>query len=105
MSLSSMSLLTAILVGIAVFGLGYVWSGFRASRVVLKGAKGSVPKARSLYWGNLGKLIKWGLASAAILFVLVTWSARGAQGETPAPTPSPSGPSTSGPSTSGSARR
>lgn len=86
-----MSLLTAILVGIAVFGLGYVWSGFRASRVVLKGAKGSVPKARSLYWGNLGKLIKWGLASAAILFVLVTWSARGAQGEAPTPsTPSPS---------------
>lgn len=87
-----MSLLTAILVGIAVFGLGYVWSGFRASRVLLKGAKGSVPKARALYWGNLGKLIKWGFAAAAILFVLVTWSVRDApaSSERPAPSPSPS---------------
>ena len=90
MSMSSMSLLTAILVGIAVFGLGYVWSGFRASRVVLKGAKGSVPKARALYWGNLGRLIKWGLAVAAILFVLVTWSARDAPAATPSPSSSPS---------------
>lgn len=96
MSQSSVSLVTAILVGIAVFGLGYVWNAFRAARIVLKGAKTGVPKARALYWNNFGRVLKWGAISAAILFVLVTWSARDASS---APSPSPS------PAPSSSARR
>jgi uncharacterized protein YybS (DUF2232 family) len=91
MTSSSVSLLTAVLVGIAVFGLGYVFNSFRAARIVLKGAKGGVPKARTLYWTNLGRLIRWALIAVVILFVLVSWSARDVQGKAePAPSPSPS---------------
>ncbi|MEV6487361.1 hypothetical protein AB0M20_01795 [Actinoplanes sp. NPDC051633] len=91
MTLSSMSLLTAILVGVAVFGLGYVWNAFRGARILLKGAKGGIPKARSLYWASLGRLVKWALIAAGILFVLVTWTARDMKDAAdPAPSPSPS---------------
>ena len=91
MSHSSVSVITAILVGIAVFGLGYVWNAFRAARLVLRGAKKSVPAARTLYWGNLGRVLKWGAISAVILFVLVTWSTHQASSApSPAPSPSPS---------------
>ena len=99
MSNSSVSLVTAILVGIVLFGLGYVWNAFRGARILLKGAKGSVPKARSLYWGSLGRLLKWGAIAVAVVFVLVTWSTRDASSSS---TPPPSPASSSSPS---SARR
>ena len=90
MSQGSVSVITAILVGIVLFGLGYVWNAFRGARILLKGAKGSVPKARALYWGSLGRLLKWGAIAVAVVFVLVTWSTRDASSGESAPSPTPS---------------
>jgi hypothetical protein len=91
MANSSVALATAILVGIAIFGLGYFWNAFRGARGLLKGAKKSVPALRKTYWAHVWKLIKWGALAVLILVGIVTWSARGTQesaDEQPAPAPS-----------------
>jgi hypothetical protein len=91
MANSSVALVTAILVGIAIFGLGYFWNAFRGARGLLKGAKKSVPTLRRTYWVHFWRLIKWGVFAVAILIGLVTWSARSTQqnaDEAPQPAPS-----------------
>ena len=90
MPASSAALLTAVVVGIAIFGLGYVWNAFRGARGLLKGAKATVPKMRQVYWQSLWRLIKWGVLSAIIGIALVAWSVRDAQNAEPAPSPLPS---------------
>jgi hypothetical protein len=90
MPASSAALLTAIVVGIAIFGLGYVWNAFRGARGVLKGAKATVPKMRQVYWQSLWRLVKWGALSAIIAITLVAWSVRDGKSAEPAPSPSPS---------------
>ena len=90
MPASSAALLTAVVVGIAIFGLGYVWNAFRGARGLLKGAKATVPKMRQVYRQSLWRLIKWGVLSAIIAIALVAWSVRDAQNAEPAPSPSPS---------------
>jgi hypothetical protein len=91
MANSSVALVTAILVGIAIFGLGYMWNAFKGARILLKGAKKSVPTMRKTYWFQVWRLIKWGALSVAILIGLVTWSTRDTQqtaDDKPAPKPS-----------------
>ena len=90
MPASSAALLTAVVVGIAIFGLGYVWNAFRGARGVLKGAKATVPKMRQVYWQSLWRLIKWGVLTAIIAITLVAWSVRDGQTAEPQPSPSPS---------------
>jgi type II secretory pathway component PulL len=93
MANSSVALATAILVGTAIFGLGYVWNAFRGARGLLKGAKKSVPTLRKTYWAHVWKLIKWGALAVLILVGIVTWSARSTQqtaDQQPAPAPSAS---------------
>jgi hypothetical protein len=91
MPASSSSLLTAVVVGIVIFGLGYVWNAFRAARLLLKGAKNTVPAMRRTYWQTLGRLIKWAVGAAIIAIALVAWTVRDVQTADPAaPAPSPS---------------
>jgi hypothetical protein len=90
MPASSAALLTAVVVGIAIFGLGSVWNAFRGARGVLKGAKATVPKMRQVYWQSLWRLIKWGVLTAIIAITLVAWSVRDGQTAEPGPSPSPS---------------
>jgi hypothetical protein len=92
MASSSTALLTAVVVGFVIFGLGYVWNSFRAARVVLKGAKSGIPKARSIYRHNLWRLIKWMVASAIVAIALVAWTVRDVQTADPAPSPASSVP-------------
>jgi ABC-type Fe3+ transport system permease subunit len=93
MLLSSVSLFTAIIVGIAVFGLGYFTNAFRGARKSYKGAKGGVPKARKTYFSHLWILIKWVAAAVLIVAVLLTWTVndvKDAANTHPSPSPSPS---------------
>ena len=91
MQLSTVSLLTAIIVGFFVFALGYFWGAFQKARGTYKGAKGGVPKARKGYYSSLWMLVKWGLGAALIVVVLLTWTANDFQetsDTSPAPSPS-----------------
>jgi ABC-type Fe3+ transport system permease subunit len=93
MSLSSVSLLTAIVVGIVIFGLGYVANAFRGARNTYKGAKSGVPKARKSYFAHLWLLIKWCAGAVLIVAVLLTWTVNDVQdasNDNPKPSPSPS---------------
>jgi len=79
MANSSVALATAILVGIAIFGLGYFVNAFRGARGLLKGAKSSVPALRKTYWSHVWKLIKWGALAVLIVIGLITWTTRDSQ--------------------------
>jgi heme/copper-type cytochrome/quinol oxidase subunit 2 len=93
MLLSSISLLTAIIVGIVVFWLGYVTNAFRGARKTYKGAKSGVPKARKSYFAHMWILIKWCAGAVLIVAVLLTWTVndvKDASNSNPSPSPSPS---------------
>ena len=90
MANSSVALVTAILVGVAIFGLGYFANAFRGARKTLIGAKGGVPAARKSYWMHLWLLIRFGALAVGILFVLVTWTVRDAPAGNSTPAPSAS---------------
>jgi ABC-type Fe3+ transport system permease subunit len=92
MPLSSVSLLTAIVVGIVIFGLGYFANAFRGARKTYKGAKSGVPKARKSYFAHLWLLIKWCAGAVLIVAVLLAWTVNDVQdasSDDPAPSPSP----------------
>jgi H+/Cl- antiporter ClcA len=72
--LSSVSLLTAIVVGIFIFAVGYFWGMFQKARGGYRGAKTGVPKARKAYYSALWVLIKWAAAAAFILIALMIWT-------------------------------
>jgi ABC-type Fe3+ transport system permease subunit len=93
MQLSTVSLLTAIIVGFFVFALGYAWGAFQKARGVVKVSKGSVPAARKGYWSAFWSMIKWGIGAVVIVLVLVTWTVTDVQQTAdtqPSPAPSPS---------------
>jgi ABC-type Fe3+ transport system permease subunit len=93
MLLSSVSLLTAIIVGIVVFGLGYVTNAFRGARTSYKGAKGGVPKARKTYFAHMWILVKWCVGAVLLVAVLLTWTVndvKDASNNGPSPSASPS---------------
>jgi hypothetical protein len=92
MASSSAALLTAVVVGVVIFGLGYMWNAFQGARILLKGAKAGIPKARSTYRHNLWRLIKWMVASAIVAIALVAWTVRDVQTADPAPSPASSVP-------------
>ncbi|HET6529306.1 MAG TPA: hypothetical protein VFH03_01620 [Actinoplanes sp.] len=92
MASSSAALFTAVIVGFVIFGLGYVWNAFRGARMVLRGAKSGVPKARAAYRHTLWRLIKWMVASAIVAIALVAWTVRDVQDADPAPSPASSVP-------------
>jgi ABC-type Fe3+ transport system permease subunit len=93
MQLSTVSLLTAIIVGIFVFALGYAWGAFQKARGSYKTAKSGVPRARKGYWSAFWGMIKWGIGAVVIVLVLVTWTVTDVQQTAdtkPSPGPSPS---------------
>jgi hypothetical protein len=90
MASSSAALLTAMIVGFVIFGLGYMWNAFRGARILLRSAKTGIPKARATYRHNLWRLIKWVVASVILAIALVAWTVRDVQNADPAPSPAPS---------------
>lgn len=91
MQASTAAVLTAVVVGVAVFALGYFYGLFKKAQAGLVGAKGAVPTARKSYYSSLWMLMKWGAGAVLIVLVLVTWAVRDVSDAAEAdPTPSPS---------------
>ena len=91
--LSTVSLLTAIIVGVFVFAAGYFLRGFKGARGTLRDARNGVPAARKGYWSSLWLLIKWGFGAVLVAAVLLTWTVRDltdAASTSPSPTSKPS---------------
>ena len=88
--LSGVSLVTAVVVGVIVFALGYFYRGFVGARGNLKGARDAVPGAQKAFWSSLRALIKYGFITLIAAALLLGWVARdlgNAAESKPAPSP------------------
>jgi len=91
MQSSSAALLTAVVVGIVLFALGYFWGGFQKARGGLRATKAAVPAARKGYWSSMWLMIKWGFGALLVAGVLLTWVVNDvSDAAQPAPSPAPS---------------
>jgi hypothetical protein len=89
--LSTTALLTAMVVGVFVFALGYTYKAFQGARAGYHTLKGTVPAARKGYFAALWKLVKWAIGALAIVAVLLTWAVNdAADADNPERSPSPS---------------
>ena len=73
---SSVSLLTAVIVGAILFLLGVAWTRMKSARGNYKTIKNSVGPARKAMWGSLGGVGKVGFWVIVLVAVLVMWQVR-----------------------------
>ncbi len=73
---SSVSLLTAVIVGIILFLLGVAWTRMKSARGNYTTIKNSVGPARKAMWVSLGGLVKIGFWVLVLVGVLVVWQVR-----------------------------
>ncbi|GGL08566.1 hypothetical protein [Mangrovihabitans endophyticus] len=90
MQSSTITLVTAVVVGFTVFAVGYFWGIFQKARGTLKVAKVAVPAARSSYYASLWSVLKWGVGALLILTLLIAGTVNDSDAATPPPSPPPS---------------
>ena len=73
---SSVSLLTAVIVGVVLFLLGVAWTRLKSARGNYTMVKNSVGPARKAMWSTLGGVVKMGFWALVLLAVLVMWQVR-----------------------------
>jgi ABC-type Fe3+ transport system permease subunit len=73
---SSVSLLTAVIVGVILFLLGVAWTRLKSARGNYALAKSSVGPARKAMWSTLGGVVKVGFWALVLVAVLVMWQVR-----------------------------
>ncbi len=73
---SSVSLLTAVIVGVILFLLGVAWTRMKSARGNYKTIKNSVGPARKAMWVGVGGVVKVGFWVLVLVGVLVVWQVR-----------------------------
>jgi hypothetical protein len=82
---SSVSLLTAAVVGVVAYGLGYVHAVCKRAWIDYKVAKDAVPAARKNAWASIPAVLRFGVGAAVVAAVLLTWSVRDVSDDTKTP--------------------
>ncbi len=73
---SSVSLLTAVIVGAILFLLGVAWTRMKSARGNYSTIKSSVGPARQAMWSSLVGVVKVGFWALLLVAVLVMWQVR-----------------------------